>query len=200
MTTVTPSIAPNEKSEVATSARCSLSLLILSSLAWLILGGVLAVIHFVQVASPAFLADCPWLTVGHVQALQETTLIYGWAANVGLAVALWLLSRLGAALGGKTETFMGLSGLGDLLLTCTGDLSRNRRVGLAMAAGQPLDTVLGTLGHVAEGVATAREVLALSQRIGVDMPITAAVCAILFDNIPASSALDRLLHRSPRAE
>ena len=110
------------------------------------------------------------------------------------------ISRLGVALGGKTETFMGLSGLGDLLLTCTGDLSRNRRVGLAMAAGQPLDTVLDTLGHVAEGVATAREVLALSQRIGVDMPITAAVCAILFDNIPASNVLDRLLHRSPRAE
>ncbi|MFI5380251.1 MAG: cbb3-type cytochrome c oxidase subunit I [Tepidisphaerales bacterium] len=93
---MTPSIAPTEKSEIDSSARCSLSLLILSSLAWLILGGGLAVVHLVQLSTPAFLADCPWLTFGHVQAMQETALIYGWAANVGLAVALWLLSRLGA--------------------------------------------------------------------------------------------------------
>lgn len=110
------------------------------------------------------------------------------------------MARLGVALGGTTETFMGLSGLGDLLLTATGDLSRNRRVGLAMAAGQPLSQVLDSLGHVAEGVATAREVLALSQRMGVDMPITEAVCAILFDGVSSALALDTLLNRAPRAE
>lgn len=110
------------------------------------------------------------------------------------------MARLGVALGGLTETFMGLSGLGDLLLTATGDLSRNRRVGLAMAAGQPLDKVLDSLGHVAEGVATAREVLALSRRMGVDMPITEAVCSILFDGVSSALALDVLLNRAPRPE
>lgn len=110
------------------------------------------------------------------------------------------MARLGVALGGVTETFMGLSGLGDLLLTATGDLSRNRRVGLAMAAGQPLEQVLGSLGHVAEGVATAREVLALSRRLNVDMPITEAVCAILFDGVSSALALETLLHRAPRQE
>ena len=79
--------------------------------------------------------------------------------------------RLSAALGGKRETLMGLAGLGDLVLTCTGDLSRNRRVGLALARGRRLPAILGELGHVAEGVAAARDVRVLAHALGVDMPI-----------------------------
>src|SRR5213078_2280963 len=87
--------------------------------------------------------------------------------------------RLSAALGGKRETLMGLAGLGDLVLTCTGDLSRNRRVGLGLAAGEPLDAISARLGHVAEGVPTARIADELAQELGVDMPIIAAVAAVL---------------------
>ena len=87
------------------------------------------------------------------------------------------ISRLGARLGGRTETFMGLAGAGDLILTCTGDLSRNRTVGLRLAAGESLATILHNLGHVAEGVSTAHEVARLAAAQGVEMPITRAVCA-----------------------
>ena len=90
------------------------------------------------------------------------------------------ITRLATALGGKPATLMGLAGLGDLLLTTTGDLSRNRQVGLKLAEGKPLEQVLLELGHVAEGVPTTREVQAKAERLGVDMPITAAVCAMLF--------------------
>ena len=103
-------------------------------------------------------------------------------------------------LGGHFETFMGLSGLGDLILTTTGDLSRNRQVGLRLARGQALDTILGELGHVAEGVTTAREGLALAGELGVDMPITRTVCQMLFDGLPAAQAVDALLNRGIKAE
>jgi glycerol-3-phosphate dehydrogenase (NAD(P)+) len=110
------------------------------------------------------------------------------------------MTRLGVHLGGHFETFMGLSGLGDLILTTTGDLSRNRQVGLRLARGQQLDAILGELGHVAEGVTTAREAAALAGELGVDMPITRAVCQVLFDGLPAAQAVDGLLNREIKAE
>jgi glycerol-3-phosphate dehydrogenase (NAD(P)+) len=110
------------------------------------------------------------------------------------------MTRLGVRLGGHFETFMGLSGLGDLILTTTGDLSRNRQVGLRLARGQQLDAILKELGHVAEGVTTAREVAALAGELGVDMPITRAVCQTLFEGLPAAQAVDTLLNREIKAE
>ncbi len=110
------------------------------------------------------------------------------------------MARLGVALGGKMETFMGLTGMGDLILTATGDLSRNRTVGLKLASAQKLDDVLRSLGHVAEGVYTARETLALAQKYGVDMPVTRAVCAVLFEGAKPRDAVASLLAREARSE
>ena len=110
------------------------------------------------------------------------------------------MTRLGVQLGGHFETFMGLSGLGDLILTTTGDLSRNRQVGLRLARGQALEAILNELGHVAEGVTTAREVSALAGELGVDMPITRAVCQMLFEGLPAAQAVDALLNRGIKTE
>ncbi|MCS0614209.1 NAD(P)-dependent glycerol-3-phosphate dehydrogenase [Massilia kyonggiensis] len=110
------------------------------------------------------------------------------------------ITRLGTALGGQAGTFMGLTGMGDLILTCTGDLSRNRRVGLALAQGKPLDTIVRELGHVAEGVPCAKAVRELAARLGVDMPITNAVAGVLFDGDSASDMVTRLLARDPRDE
>jgi glycerol-3-phosphate dehydrogenase (NAD(P)+) len=110
------------------------------------------------------------------------------------------ITRLGTALGGRASTFMGLTGMGDLILTCTGDLSRNRRVGLALAQGKPLETIVKELGHVAEGVPCAKAVRELAARRGVDMPITNAVAGVLFDGDSASEMVGRLLARDPRNE
>jgi glycerol-3-phosphate dehydrogenase (NAD(P)+) len=110
------------------------------------------------------------------------------------------MARLGIALGGRTETFMGLAGMGDLILTCTGDLSRNRRVGLALAAGRSLPEILHDLGHVAEGVGTAQAVDHLARQRGVDMPITAAVAALLRGEVTPFAAVDALLARDPKTE
>lgn len=110
------------------------------------------------------------------------------------------ITRLGLKLGGCMETFMGLTGAGDLILTCTGDLSRNRRVGLMLAAGHPLPDILHELGHTAEGVPTAREVLRLSQELKVEMPITKAVCSILYAGVSAGAAVEALLSREPKTE
>ncbi len=110
------------------------------------------------------------------------------------------IARLGLALGGRRETFMGLAGMGDLILTCTGDLSRNRRVGLGLARGQSLDTILRELGHTAEGVSTAHEVARLAQRLGIDMPITAAVSHILSGQLAPKLAVEQLLSRDPKVE
>jgi hypothetical protein len=93
------------------------------------------------------------------------------------------ITRLGVALGGRAETFMGLSGVGDLILTCTGDLSRNRRVGLGLAQNKKLDVIVAELGHVAEGVRCAQAVRALAREKGIEMPITDAVAAALFDGV-----------------
>jgi glycerol-3-phosphate dehydrogenase (NAD(P)+) len=110
------------------------------------------------------------------------------------------MSRLGLALGARADTFMGLSGLGDLVLTATGELSRNRRVGLLLAAGQPLAQVVAALGHVAEGVLTAPTVLARAQALGVEMPITQAVVGVLQGRLSPADAMARLMSRSARAE
>jgi glycerol-3-phosphate dehydrogenase (NAD(P)+) len=109
-------------------------------------------------------------------------------------------SRLGVALGGRAETFTGLTGLGDLILTCTGDLSRNRRVGLALGGGIELQRALAELGHVAEGVWSAPATAARAREAGVDMPITEAVCAVLDGRLGPRAALERLLAREPRSE
>ncbi|MDQ7969027.1 MAG: NAD(P)H-dependent glycerol-3-phosphate dehydrogenase, partial [Oxalicibacterium faecigallinarum] len=110
------------------------------------------------------------------------------------------IMRLGVALGGRAETFTGLTGMGDLILTCTGDLSRNRRVGLGLAQGKPLQQIVSELGHVAEGVRCAQAVRALSDRLGVDMPIAHAVAAVLFDGESPRDILTHLLSRDPRVE
>jgi len=110
------------------------------------------------------------------------------------------MSRLGVALGGRAETFTGLTGLGDLILTATGDLSRNRTVGMQLASGRTLDEILAALGHVAEGVRCARAVLGIAQARGIDVPITQAVCRVLFDNVTPRDAVQALLSRDAKAE
>jgi len=110
------------------------------------------------------------------------------------------LTRLGLHLGGRPETFMGLSGMGDLILTCTGDLSRNRQVGLRLAAGESLEGALRQLGHVAEGVTTALELAGLAAELQVDMPITEAVAGILRGDMPPREAVAALLARGLKDE
>jgi len=110
------------------------------------------------------------------------------------------ITRLGIALGGKPETFMGLTGLGDLVLTCTGDLSRNRTVGLKLAQGESLEKILRELGHTAEGVHTAREVARMADSLAVEMPITQEVCRVLYEGVPAKAAVAELLNREPKPE
>lgn len=110
------------------------------------------------------------------------------------------MTRMGLKLGGRFATFMGLAGVGDLVLTCTGDLSRNRRIGLELAKGVDLDSALQGLGHVAEGVYTARAVHRLARELGVDMPLTGAVCRVMDENISALDVVEELLQRDPRPE
>lgn len=110
------------------------------------------------------------------------------------------IARLGQALGARRETFMGLAGMGDLILTCTGDLSRNRRVGLGLAQGKSLAQILEELGHVAEGVYTAREVDRLARKLDIQMPISMAVAAVLDGRISAREAVEQLMARDPKEE
>ena len=110
------------------------------------------------------------------------------------------MSRLGLALGAKAETFMGLSGLGDLVLTATGDLSRNRKVGLLLAQGMDLQQAVHSLGHVAEGVYSARTVVQRAQAVGVDMPISSAVVALLDGKLKPLGAVAALMGRDAKGE
>jgi glycerol-3-phosphate dehydrogenase (NAD(P)+) len=110
------------------------------------------------------------------------------------------MTRLGVALGAHPSTFMGLSGLGDLVLTATGDLSRNRTVGQRLALGLPLAQILRELGHVAEGVHSAATVLRRAQAHGVEMPITEAVVQVLEGQVTPHRAVERLMGREARAE
>ena len=110
------------------------------------------------------------------------------------------IARLCERLGGQRETLTGLAGLGDLILTCTGDLSRNRQVGLALGSGKTLQETLDALGHVAEGVGTAREVARLSVDLAVDMPIARAVAAVIAGELAAKDAVTQLMSRAQRPE
>jgi len=110
------------------------------------------------------------------------------------------ISRLGLALGARPETFMGLSGLGDLVLTATGDLSRNRKVGLALAQGKTLQQAVAELGHVAEGVYSARTVSQRASSLGIDMPITQCVVDLLDGRLQAAQAVMALMGRGPANE
>ena len=110
------------------------------------------------------------------------------------------ITRLGVALGGRAQTLMGLAGAGDLILTATGDLSRNRRVGQELARGRALPAILEGLGHVAEGVHSAREALRLAASHGVDMPITQSVNAVLEGRLAPPQAVERLLSRDAKEE
>lgn len=108
--------------------------------------------------------------------------------------------RLNAAIGGRAETLMGLSGLGDLVLTCTGELSRNRRLGLALGRGQSLSDAVREIGQVVESVQTADEVMRLAERYGVELPISSSVRDVLHGDITPAEALQRLLARGQKAE
>jgi glycerol-3-phosphate dehydrogenase (NAD(P)+) len=110
------------------------------------------------------------------------------------------MTRFGVALGASTETFMGLAGAGDLILTCTGQYSRNREVGLQLASGKSLAEILQGLGHVAEGVNTAREVMRRASTIAVDMPITYEVNQALSNGKSAKDAVTDLLGREQKPE
>ncbi len=110
------------------------------------------------------------------------------------------MTRLGLALGARADTFMGLGGLGDLVLTATGDLSRNRRVGLLLAQGQTLQQAVASLGHVAEGVYCARTVVQRARHLGVQMPIAECVVGLLDGQLDARSAVAALMGRGPAAE
>ena len=110
------------------------------------------------------------------------------------------MTRFGLALGARADTFMGLSGLGDLVLTATGDLSRNRKIGLLLAQGRSLQQAVDSLGHVAEGVYCARTVLQRAGQLGIDMPIAQAVVALLDGQMGPAQAIQALMGREAREE
>lgn len=127
----------------------------------------------------------------------------GYGANARAALitrGLAEIMRLGDCLGSQRETLMGLSGVGDLVLTCTDDQSRNRRLGLALGRGTPLEKAVTDIGQAIEGLHTAKELEALAARCAVDMPITAQVKRLLFDGEPAAVAVDNLLARESKPE
>lgn len=110
------------------------------------------------------------------------------------------MTRFGVALGARADTFMGLSGLGDLVLTATGDLSRNRKVGLLLAQGRTLAQAVDSLGHVAEGVYCARTVVQRARHLGVEMPIADSVVALLDGRVRPAEAVAELMGREPGVE
>lgn len=127
----------------------------------------------------------------------------GFGANARAALitrGLAELMRLGVAMGGRQETFMGLAGAGDLILTCTDNTSRNRRVGLALGQGRKLPEILAELGQEVEGVATALELYRLAKRLKVDMPIAEQVHHVLYETLSPQAAVEALLRREPRQE
>jgi len=127
----------------------------------------------------------------------------GYGANARAALitrGLAEIMRLGTKLGGQRETFMGLAGVGDLVLTCTDDLSRNRRLGLALGRGKTLAEAVGEIGQAIEGLETAKELHALAISNQVDMPITAQVKAVLYDGEQPAAAVQALLTREAKPE
>lgn len=126
---------------------------------------------------------------------------YGHDARAALITrGLAEMSRLGQAMGGQVRTFMGLSGMGDLVLTCTGDLSRNRQVGLKLGAGQKLDDIIGEMKAVAEGVKTTKALYDLSQKLRVELPITSEIYAILYEGKDPAQATKDLMSRDLKDE
>jgi len=127
----------------------------------------------------------------------------GFGANARAALitrGLAEITRLGASYGGQKETFMGLAGMGDLVLTCTDDQSRNRRVGLGLGKGGTLQQIMDQIGQEAEGVQTAAAAWELSRKLDVSMPITEQVYNVLYRDLPALTAVQNLLHREPKHE
>lgn len=127
----------------------------------------------------------------------------GFGANTRVALitrGLKEMTRLGLALGAHAETFMGLAGLGDLVLTCTDDQSRNRRFGLLLAAGRSVESALAEIGQVVEGYTAARAILTVAARAQVEMPLCAMVHRVLFEQLPAKEAVRELMSRPIRAE
>lgn len=110
------------------------------------------------------------------------------------------LSNLVLAVGGKKETIYGLTGIGDLILTCTGDLSRNRKVGQELATGKNINEIIENLGHVAEGVSTAREIYIKAQQLNIEMPIVTCVYKIIYEQANIISEVNNLLSRQPKTE
>jgi glycerol-3-phosphate dehydrogenase (NAD(P)+) len=110
------------------------------------------------------------------------------------------ITRLGLAMGASPLTFAGLAGMGDLILTCTGELSRNRSVGIALGQGRPLEEILSEMTMVAEGVETARATYALARRTGTEMPIVEEIHAVLFEGRTPAEAVENLMLRAPKAE
>lgn len=126
---------------------------------------------------------------------------FGANARAGLITrGLSEMSRLGVALGGKAETFMGLTGVGDLILTCTDDQSRNRRFGLGLGQGKSTTEIVSEIGQEIEGINTVKELFGISQNLGVDMPITEQVYNIIHQQAEPSDAVKNLLTRHPKAE
>lgn len=127
----------------------------------------------------------------------------GFGANTRAALiarGLAEISRLGVALGGQQETFIGLTGLGDLVLTCSDNQSRNRRFGMAMGKGENREQAIADIGQVVEGIGTAKEVYHLAQQLDVDMPITEQVYKVLYENVSPKEAVISLFNREPKPE
>jgi len=127
----------------------------------------------------------------------------GFGANARAALitrGLAEMNRLGVALGGKPQTFMGLTGVGDLILTCTDDQSRNRRAGIGLGQGKKLEVVLEEIGQEVEGVKTVHELYAMARRLGVDMPITEQVYRVVYEGLSPDKAVETLLNREPKSE
>ena len=127
----------------------------------------------------------------------------GFGANTRIALitrGLVEMTRLGVTLGAQRETFMGLAGLGDLVLTCTDDQSRNRRFGLLLAAGKSADEALGEIGQAVEGYLAAKAVHLVAQRAGVDMPISAGIYRVLYEGLPAKDLVRDLMSRPIKSE
>ena len=110
------------------------------------------------------------------------------------------MNRLGIALGGNPQTFMGLTGVGDLVLTCTDNQSRNRRAGIGIGQGRAVSELLQEIGQEVEGIKTVRELYAMAKRVGVDMPITEQVYRVVYQGVPAKEAVVSLLRREPKSE
>lgn len=127
----------------------------------------------------------------------------GFGANARAALitrGLAEMNRLGTALGGKPQTFMGLTGVGDLVLTCTDNQSRNRRTGIGLGQGKPMDEVLDEIGQEVEGVKTVHELYAMARRLDVDMPITEQVYRVVYEGRSPHKAVETLLSREPKSE